>query len=269
MFDDLDLSGVLSQLKRADDALAEFVAPWWAGAVLAVAWMEKGPRLFRLTEMPAEAGYWLFGTADDTATPIRPAEDAEVRKYLGLLPKATVILLAEELAYPGSFAEKLAGITGSRPIHFAPETPLVSVQARFDGVNLLYDGATAEKTDDPFGGLLSESSIFAPGELLDTPGDGAGGADTALQELQAHPEQAVEARLNAVLEPAGATLVSWTPADGGVSVTWKCDFDEWTAALSVAGSPITSGICLPGSRGFNPGRLTRMLLDHLLDTWQG
>ncbi len=47
---------------------------------------------------------------------------------------------------------------------------------------LCADGAAAEK-EALFGGLLSESSIFAPGELLDTPGEGSAGAEDAAREL--------------------------------------------------------------------------------------
>ncbi|HOS42805.1 MAG TPA: hypothetical protein PK794_03860 [Armatimonadota bacterium] len=269
MRDDLDLSGVLSQLKRADEALTEFVAPLWPGARLAAAWMERGPRLFRVAETPAETGYYLLGTANDTATVLRPAEDAEARQYLAYLPRAAVILLPAGLAYPASFAERLQGITGPRPIHFAPDAPLESARARFDGVNLFYDRAEKTEAEGLFGGLLAESSIFTPGELLDTPGDGAGAAEAAARELEAHPENAVAARLNAVLEPAGATLVAWAPADGALAVTWTRDDDARTAVLPSAASPITSGICLPGARHFAPARLTRLLLDHLLDAWQG
>lgn len=267
MHDDLDLSGVLSQLKRADDALTEFVAPLWPGVALAAVWMEKGPKLFRVAEAPAEAGYYLLGTTDKTAMVIRPAEDAEARKYLNLLPKAKVILLIDGLAFPGSFAERLQGITGPRPIHFAPETPLTSAQARFDGINLYYDSAAAEKKDDPFGGLLSDSSIFAPGELLDTPGGGTADAEAALTKLRERPNEVVAARLNAVLEPADASLVAWSPADGEVVVTWMRDIMAQTVVVPPV-SPITSGICLPGARGFDAGRLTRLLLDHALDTWR-
>jgi hypothetical protein len=267
MFDDLDLSGVLSQLKRADDALTEFIAPLWPGVRLAAAWMEHGARLFRVTEAPAEESYYLLGTQEDAATVIRPADDDEIRKYLNYLGKAKVILLPGGLAYPGCFAERLQGITGPRPIHFAPDAPQASAQARFDGVNLFYDSAVEEK-DSLFGGLLSESSIFAPGELLDTPGDGAVGAADAARELEKHPDQAIEARLTGVLDPAGAVLEAWSCTDAGFTVRWRHLDEERTITLREVACPITSGICLPGARHFDPARLTRLLHDHVLDGWR-
>ncbi|OPZ88004.1 MAG: hypothetical protein BWY76_00181 [bacterium ADurb.Bin429] len=269
MSEDLDLSGVLSQLKRADEALTEFVAPLWPGVRLAAAWMEHGPKLFRVAETPAEEEYYLLGTLDDVATVLRPADDAEISKYLNYLGKAKVILLPEGLAYPATFAERLQGITGPRPIHFAPEAPLTEAQARFDGVNLLYDRAATERPkEDLFGGLLAESSIFTPGELLDTPGDGAGGAEETVRELDARPEKAIEARLTGVLDSAGAILEEWSLTDDGVRLRWRHLDEEHAITLAQAASTITSGICLPGARHFDPARLARLLLDHVLDTWR-
>lgn len=266
-----DLSDVLRKLKRADEALAEFVAPLWPGVALAAAWMEGRPQLFRVPDAPPAAGYYLLGTDGDAASVLRQAEEHEARQYRGLLEKASVILLEGGFAYPASFAERLQGITAPRPIHFADGAPLQQVIARFDGVNLFYDCRPEEATkSSPLAGLLGESSIFTPGELLGIPGQEAagGGAEAAQREMAAQPGLATEYRLRAVLDPAGAILHEWSQADDAVTLHWRRLDEARDVVLRDLAPPITSGICLPGARGFDPGALTRLLIEHALDRWR-
>ena len=136
--------------------------------------MEKGPQLFQLASAPERAGYYLLGSEGEFASMARPADANEAQRYRNYLDRSTVILLGDELAFPASFAERLQGITGPRPIFFAEGKPLNEVVARFDGLNLLYERTpSAEKSSSPLAGLFSEASIFSPGELLDVPGQEA------------------------------------------------------------------------------------------------
>jgi hypothetical protein len=265
----MDLSEVLKKLKRADEALTEFVAPLWPGVALAAVWIEGRLRLFHLAEAPETEGYYLLGTEGGTATVVRSAEAAEVRQFRELLEKASVILLEHELAFPASFAERLQGITAPRPIHFAEAAPLQQAIARFDGINLFFDSRPGVEQASPFAGLFGESSIFTPGELLGIPGQASAGegAGQAQEELQQHPERVIEYRLKAVLEPAGAVLCEWSRADDGIRLSWRKGDEVRDVMLHTDASPITSGICLPGARGFDSAALTRLLIDHALDCW--
>ncbi len=267
MFDEsLDLSEVMRGLKRADEALTECIAPVWGGVQLVAAWMEGRPRLYRLTAPSEHEGYFLLTTEGESATISRSAEPDEVNRYLRLLPPARVVLLEDGLAYPATFAERLQGITGPRPIHFALEPALTEVQARFDGLNL-YAEARAAEPDNPLAGLFGNASIFTPGELLDVPGSGED-AHAVQDILLADPGRAITYRLEAILTAAAATLVSWTHADGLV-VLWLRDEVVHETYLPAAVPPITTGICLPGARTFAAGKLARFLLAHALDTWEG
>lgn len=271
MFDSgLDLSDVLKRLRRADDSLTEFVAPLWPGVQCAAVWIEGRPQLFRLAAPPAEEGYYLLGSEEQPATIVRPASDDEAHRYRSFLAAANVILLEEALAYPVSYAERLQGIIGPRPIHFAAGQPLRKVQARFDGLNLLYDRGAAAEDASPLARLLAESTIFTPGELLGIPGQESAGddAERALTALRADRNLATEYRLKAVLEPAGAVLEAWERESDGIRVQWRFQDEEQRVLLASANSPITSGICLPGARAFDPAALTRLLLDHALDGWR-
>ena len=265
-----DLSDVLKKLKRADEALTEFVAPLWPGVKHVVAWIEGRPQRFRLTDENMQAGYYLLGTQDDAATIVRTAEEQEARQYRGMLEKASVILMEHGLAYPASFAERLQGITAPRPIHFAAGEPLQQVFARFDGINLFFDCRPGEEKKSPLAGLFSESSIFTPGELLGIPGQEAAGsnAETAQREIDDHPGLITEYRLRAVLDPAGAILHEWSKTDSDISLHWRRLDEAHDVVLHTDASPITSGICLPGARGFDSAALTRLLIEHALDTWR-
>jgi hypothetical protein len=266
-----NLSDVLSQLKRADDALTEFTAPLWPGVQLAAVWMEGAARLFRVEDVPAQEGYYHLATEGDVARPVRNAVEKDVDNFLHYLAKAKVLLLCDGLAFPASHAERLQGITGPRTIHLADGRPLEEVHARFDGINLFLDHDTMDKKKAPFGDLFTEDSIFAPGSLLGTPGENTAEeeAETVLHDLVAHPDQVTHFRLDSVLVPAGAMLEEWAWDGGQLTFTWRRLDEEYTTTIAQAASPITTGICLPGAKGFDPGRLTRMLLDHALDAWRG
>jgi hypothetical protein len=267
MFDDnLDLSEVMRGLKRADDALTECIAPLWSGAGLVAAWMEGQPRLYRLDAPPAHDGFYLLATDGDRAVVAREAEADEMHRYLRLLPTARVVLLEDGLAYPATFAERLQGITGPWPIHFTLDPPLTTLTARFDGLNL-YAEARAAEPDNPLAGLFGESSIFAPGSLLDVPGGNDDDARAAQDILLADPSQAVTARLHAILTAAGATLTTWSRADGAYIVRWERYGAAHETRLTSTQPPITAGISLPGARTFDAGKLARFLLDHALDLW--
>ncbi|MHB9024453.1 MAG: hypothetical protein ACYC7E_09790 [Armatimonadota bacterium] len=264
----MDLSDVFAKLKRADESLSEFVAPLWPGVKLAAAWVEGQPRLYRLPDVPEEKGYYLLHVEDDVATVVQPASDEEARKYRGNLAKAKVVLLEFGLAYPASFAERLQGITRPWPIQFAEGAPLQEVAARFDGVNLLFDGAGADQSS-PLAGLFSGSSIFTPGELLGVPGteNVSVDAENVLASLQAQSDLATQYRLEAFLTSSHAELVEWSPKGEQLRVRWRKDETEHTILLPSAASPITSGICLANARTFDPGALTRLLVEHALDAW--
>ncbi|MHB9130955.1 MAG: hypothetical protein ACYDBB_07670 [Armatimonadota bacterium] len=264
----LELFDVLKKMKRADESLTEFIAPLWPGVVMAAAWMEGKPRRYHLGSVPDTEGYYLLGTEGDHATVIRPAEADEITRYRNLLPRAKVILLDDGLAYPASFAERLQGITAPRPIHFAEGEPLEQVQARFDGLNLLFDGGQAAESN-PLSGLFSGSSIFTPGEMLGVPGTEAagGGAEDALNQLRADPDLAIRYSLSAILTSAGAELETWSRVADGFQITWRRHDETHTSVVHSAQSPIISGISLPGARTFNPATLTRFLLEHILDAW--
>lgn len=266
----LDLADVMKKLKRADTALTEFVAPLWPGVSQAAAWMEGRPQIFRISDAPEREGYFLLGTQDGTAAILREAEPQEARQFRGYLEKASVILLDCGLAYPASFAERLQGITAPRPIHFAEGKPSQQIIARFDGINLFFDSFPGQEKSSPLAGLFGESSIFTPGELLGIPGQesAGGGAEKEREALRKRPDLAIEYRLNAVLAPTGAILHEWSHTDGEIHLHWRCEDEAHDIVLHSDASPITSGICLPGARGFDPSTLTRTLLDHALDTWR-
>lgn len=266
----LDLSDVLKKLKRADEALTEFIAPLWPGVKQVVAWLEGKPRLYTLSAEKGVTDYYLLGTDGSTATPVRVADADEVQRYRGYLEKARVVLLDYELAFPASFAERLQGITAPRPIFFAGEQPLTQALARYDGINLFFDQLPGTGKSSPLAGLFSESSIFTPGELLDIPGQGSADEDAAQvqAEIQANSDLATQYRLLAVLEPCGASLVEWSQrADNTLHVVWQKQDTAITVSLHSDKSPISTGICLPGAQGFNPGAMTRLLLEHALDSW--
>ncbi len=268
----LDLTDVLKKLRHADEALTEFVAPLWPGVALAAVWLEGRPQLFQVTEPPAEEGLYLLGTEDGTSTVLRAAEAREHQRYLELLAKASVILLEDGFAFPATFAERLQGITGPRPIHFAEGSPLESVLARFDGLNLFYSRGKEAKQSSPLDALFgdTESSIFTTGELLGIPGEKTSGNDasTALADLKKHPDRAVEWALQGVLDPAGAVLEEWARVDGKIQFRWRRLDEEGTVTVAAPCSPITTGICLPGAQHFDPAALTRFLLEHALDAWR-
>ncbi|HEY3417684.1 MAG TPA: hypothetical protein VGM23_12435, partial [Armatimonadota bacterium] len=267
----MDLSDVFAKLKRADESLSEFVAPLWPGVSLAAAWVEGQPRLYKLQGVPPEEGYYLLHVEEDVATVLHAVSDEEARKYRGYLAKTSVILLEHGLAFPASFAERLQGITKPRPIRFAEGAPLQQVASRFDGVNLLFDGAPAADKSSPLAGLFSGSSIFTPGELLGMPGTEKGSEDAALAQaaIIEHPTLDTQYRLEAILDSAHAELLDWSPAGEMLRVLWRKDNVEHTTLLHSTASPITCGICLPGVRtSFDPGALTRLLIDHALDAWE-
>jgi len=268
MFDEsLDLSEVLRGLKSADDALTEFVAPLWPGVAHAAVWIEGQPRLFHLPEAIEYEGYQLLGTDGDRATPVRPADAGEIRRFLSFLPTARVILLEDGLAYPATFAERLQGITDPWPIVFAFGQPLEEVTARFDGLNLFGEEQRTVAADNPLAGLFGASSIFTPGELLDLPAGGAAeDAQQVLETLLAHPEQGMTCRLTAMLRSAGAELLGWSQTTE-VQVRWRRLDEERITVRRTFHSPITTGICLPGARTFNHAAFARLLVDHILDTW--
>ena len=263
----LDLAAVLNRLKRADAALTEFIAPLWPGVQLAGAWMEQGPRLYRVDEAPVQAGYYLLGTRDDAASVIREAEADDAQRYRNYLERAGVILLEHDLAYPASFAERLQGITAPRPIHFAQGEPLRQVVARFDGINLFFERIPGAVKASPLDELLSGNTIFTTGEMLGVPGQDSGGAEQALQALRERPELAIEYQLKSVIAPAGGELLEWQCADEAIALRWRRRDEEHALDLAAPVSPITSGICLPGARNFDPAALTRLLVEHALDVW--
>ncbi len=272
MFDEsFELSDVLAKLKRADESLAEFVAPLWPGVVRAAAWIEGAPWLLQIDEAPAQAGYYLLGIHDETcAAVLRPAEAEEIGRYLGYLTKATVLLLDEGLAYPASNVEKLQGITGPHPIHFAVGDPLASVRARYDGLNLYYDSAAIARTTTPLEELFAGPSLFSGDELLGVPGEASAGegAQETLQQLHTHPELASQYRLTAVLETAGAVLEEWSHENDTLRLRWRRLDEVHTVTLTSDNATITSGISLAGARGFDPAQLIRLLHEHILDAWR-
>ncbi len=269
MFDEsLDLSGVLHQLKRADESLTECIAPLWPGVALVAAWMEGKPRLLHLDAAPAEPGYYLLGTEESQARVVRPAEHEEIVRFRKFLPRATVYLLDDGFAFPASFAERLQGITAPRPIHFAEGEPLGKVQARFDGVNLYYDGSVEDAS--PLGNLFSGSSIFSGGELLNAPGTETAEDDAraALDSLQADPDLCIAYTLQAVLDAGHAELLAWSRDDSRIRLSWQRAGVEHTVLLDAAAAPVVMGISLAGARGFDAGKLTRLLVEHVLDPWR-
>lgn len=274
MFEDesLELSDVLARLKRADESLAEFIAPLWPGVALAAAWIEGKPRLFRLPDVPAEEGYYLLKIEEETATVVRPAEAGEIRKFLNYLTKASVTLLDRGMAFPASSVERLQGITGPYPIHFAEGQPLARVQARFDGLNLLFDCTVTsiKHSDNPLEELLAGGSSFSIGsDLLGIPAEEESGetAEQALERLHANPDLYTEYRLKSVLEAGGAVLEHWSREADGLRLRWRLGDDVHEVTLASDNAPITSGISLAGARAFDPARLIRLLHQHILDAW--
>jgi len=269
----LELSDILARLKRVDESLAEFIAPLWPGVTRAAAWIEGQPRLFRLEEVPAEEGYYLLRIAEETATVVRAAEEEEARKFRGYLTKADVILLEDGLAFPASSVERLQGMTAPRPLRFLPSSaePLSRVQARFDGLNLYFDGsARKEKALSPLEELFAEVEIFTPGELLGVPGttDAADDARQALDRLREDAELQATWTLQAIVESADAVLVDWQREGDGARVHWRKLGEEHTASIAHLAAPITSGISLAGARAFDPARLLHLLHEHILDEWE-
>jgi len=261
-----ELSDVLQKLRHADDALTEFIAPAWPGVTRVVAWMEHGPRSFDIAEAPKNSGYYLFGTDEDPVKILRPASKEEINRYLNLLPAAQVILLPDDMAYPATFAEKLQGITAPVYLHFAHGEALERVHARFDGVNLLYDGLKVAEKESPLAGLFSGSSIFAPGELLDVPGGEGSEEEAAIMadKLLANQDLADEFTFQAMLKAIGGELLEYELRDDDLyHLRWSCNGSEYSFTLPLPSSPVVAGICLAGSRGFDPGRLTKLLLESL------
>jgi len=265
-----DLAGVLNRLKQADKALMDFIAPLWPGVTLAVAWMEQGPRVFQLEAPPAQAGYYLLETREETAYVLREADANDAQRYRNYLERAGVILLEHDLAYPESFAERLQGITAPRPILFAQGLPLQHLVARFDGINLFCESVAGETSSSPLDGLFSGNAIFTPGEMLGVPGqEGAdNAAEQAQDEMRNDPNRCIEYQLKAVIEPAGGQLTACVVKDGACHVSWRSLAEAHDVVLASPVSPITSGICLPGARGFDSSALTRVLIEHALDAWK-
>ena len=272
MFDEsLELADVLAKLRRADDSLAEFIAPLWPGVALAAAWIEGKPRLFQLDGVPEEGeGYHLLLIAEERARVLRAATEDEIARYLGYLTKASVILLEDGLAYPASSVERLQGIIDPRPLHFAEGAPLTQVKARFDGLNLFYDGGHHARKTSALEDLFAAVPIFTPGELLGQPGQLTAGdeAQHALAQLRAHPETAISYRLKAVLDTGGAEMLEWSEIDSTIRLRWQASQQEHLLTLRHPNAPITSGISLAGARAFDPATLTRLLVEHVLDAWQ-
>jgi len=273
MFDEpLELSDVLAKLKRADESLAEFIAPLWPGVVLAAAWIEGKPRLFSLEGVPEDReGYFLLGIDEERARVLREAEEDEIRRYRGYLTKATVILLEDGLAYPASSVERLQGIIAPRPIHFAEGVPLTKVKARYDGLNLLFDSEQRPgKSLSPLEDLFAGVPTITPDELLGIPGPDTAvdEAKEALCRLHQQPDLAIEYRLKAVLDVGGATLIDWAKTEEGIRVHWGRPDEEHTVTLRTPNAPITSGISLAGARAFDPATLIRLLIEHVLDAWR-
>jgi hypothetical protein len=259
-----DLADVLRSLRRADDALTEFVAPWWPGVVSVVAWLDNRPQALPLAALPESAGYWYFAVAESAARPVREAERDEVTRYLRLLPRAEVLVLEENLAYPATLAERLLGITAPHPIHFLGNVaPLTRITARFDGLSLFPEQAMATP-NAALGGLsalLAGNSIFTAGDLLDVPDGGAAeGAEAALASIRAVVECADTWRLGALCRAIGVDLTGWRHVPEGFSVSWHAEDGEHQAVIPTADAPVAAGICLPGARTFNPAQLTHALL---------
>lgn len=274
MFDQsLDLSDVLARLKRADESLAEFIAPLWPGVSLAAAWIEGKPRLFHLQDVPTQEDYYLLKIEEGSAAITRLAEAEEVRKYLNYLTKASVVLLDQDMAYPAGPIERLQGIIGPHPIRFAQGVPLMQVQARFDGLNLLFDSAMAERghSDNPLEELFAGGASLSFGsDLLDIPAEEASGEDASqvLDRLRKHPDLYTEYRLKSVLEAGGAVLESWSREADGLHIRWRLEDDVHTVILASDNAPITSGISLAAARTFDPAQLIRLLHEHILDAWK-
>ena len=269
----LELSDVLARLKRADESLAEFIAPLWPGVSLAAAWIEGKARLFHLDGVPAEEGYFLLKIEEETAAIVRPAEQEEIRKYLNYLTKAGVTLLDQGLAFPAGSVERLQGITGPYPIHFAEGQPLAQVQARFDGLNLLFDCTVTsiKHSDNPLEELFAGGSSFTIGsDFLDIPGEEVSGEDApqALERLHANPDLYTEFHLKSVLEAGGAVLERWSREADGLHLRWRRQDEVHTVTLASDNAPITSGISLAGARTFDPALLIRLLHQHILDAWK-
>lgn len=261
-----ELSDVLQKLRHADDALTEFIAPYWPGVIQVAAWMEHEAQVFDIANTTHLAGYYIFSTDDNPASIVRPATEEEISRYLNLLPLAQVILLPDNMAFPATFAEKLQGITAPMLLHFAHGETLDRARARFDGVNLLYDGLKIDDRESPLAGLFSSSFIFSPGELLDVPG-GEGSDEEAAsraEKLLANQDLASELALQSLVHAIGGEFVSFELRDDDLyHLRWRQHDVEHTVSLPLPCSPIVSGICLAGSRGYDQGRLTKLLLESL------
>lgn len=265
----LDLSAVLNSLKRADAALSEFVAPLWPAVCGVVAWMEHGPQLFALTEAASAPGYYQLSCDGDSAAIIQEASADDAQRYRNYLERANVILLDSDFAYPATFAERLQGITAPRPIFFAPPEPMLQIVARYDGINLFYDRTPSTEPESPLAGLFSGNSVFTTGEMLDVPGedsvhDRANAANNLLNDSQYQ----VEMRIKALLDPAGAELIQWSRREYGFQIVWRRQCNEYNTRVSEIDSPLSTGICLSGSRNFDGSALTRLLLENLLNSWE-
>ncbi len=261
-----ELSDVLQKLRHADDALTEFIAPYWPGVIQVAAWMEHGAQIFDIANTPNTAGYYIFNTDADPAQIVRPATEDERSRYLNLLPLAQVIILPDNMAFPATFAEKLQGMTAPMLLHFAHGETLDRARARFDGVNLLYDSLKIDDRESPLAGLFSSSSIFSPGELLDVPG-GEGADDEAAamaDKLLANQDLASEFALQGMVHAVGGELVSFELRDDDLyHLRWRQHDIEHSVSLPLPCSPIVTGICLAGARGYDQGRLTKLLLESL------
>ncbi len=272
MFDEsLDFAEVMARLRRADESLGEFVSPLWPGVSLAAAWIEGHPRLFHLDGVPEEGeGYYVLAIAEERAQVFREASEEEIQRYRGYLTKSTLILLEEGLAFPATSVERLQGIIKPRPLHFAQGEPLTSVKARYDGLNLFFDGGHQGRKTSSIEDIFAGEPIFSAEEFLGLPGQQSAGEEAreALEKLHAHPELAIGYRLEAVLETGGAVLEDWTAVDGAIRLRWHDIHAEHVVTLRHPNAPITSGISLAGARTFDPATLVRLLVEHVLDAWQ-
>jgi hypothetical protein len=267
MFDaPFELADVLSRLRRADVALHEFVAPVWPGVRGAVAWVEGRAKLYALEAVPETPAYVVCVLTDAGAHVDRPATPEEAALFCCKLPQLAVVLLADSLAYPAGLAERLQGVTAPRPIWFAPEAPLAPATARFDGVNLFYDAPR----NPPTRSGRDLPSLFATDDLFGPP-KRAGEDEEAraiLETLQADPALGTTARLQAILEAAGAACVHWERGAAGIEIVWRRGLERVTATLRTIASPLTSGICLAQPTPLNAPCLAQLLQAHLLDYWR-
>jgi hypothetical protein len=267
---DINFGQAMNMLKRADATLREFVAPVWPGVKYTVAWIDKRPHGYFLTDkFDCEKWVVFERQEDDTIKLLRGADPAEINKFMSFMPKFGVHLIGGGMIFPAELADKMRGISGPMPAIFAPKEAGKRVQVRFDGVNVLFDGEEGKaiaQHADPFAG----SALFDPGDSFSLSGkeECKEEADKMAEALAADKSKKKVWIMKALIKIAKRELKSMVLEDGKYYIDVQDENGTESLIIEKAVSPVTTGISLGGSRDLDVRALTRKLQESIILAWR-